>query len=273
MGTLYLVATPIGNLEDITLRAIKILQQVDLIAAEDTRTTRALLSHYDIHTRLISHHKVNEQKNTNRLLELLAEKNIALVSDAGTPVINDPGYLLVKAAIAAGIKVVPIPGVSSPITALSVSGLPADEFTYIGYLPHKSSDRRVFLEKYQNTRSTIILFETPHRIIPALEDMLKSWGNRNIAVCREMTKLFEEILRGSIEEVLQHFQNHPPLGEFTLVVDGNHEAITWSNEKILQEIKEELMTGEKPSVLAGRLADASGHPKKEIYSLIQSLKE
>ncbi len=272
MGTLYLVATPIGNLEDITLRAIKVLKQVDLIAAEDTRTTRALLSHYNIHTRLISNHRINEQKNAQHLLELLADKNIALVSDAGTPIINDPGYLLVRAAIEAGIKIVPIPGVSSPITALSVSGLPADEFTFIGYLPRKSSERRMLLEKYKNTRTTIILLETPHRIIPALEDMLKSWGNRNIAVCREMTKLFEEIQRGSFEEILQHFHNHPPLGEFTLVVEGNHESVTWGDEKILQEIKAELLTGEKPSVLAGRIADASGHSKKEIYRLIESLK-
>lgn len=272
MGTLYLVATPIGNLEDITLRAIKVLKQVDLIAAEDTRTTRALLSHYDIHTRMISNHRINEQKNAQHLLELLSDKDIALVSDAGTPVINDPGYLLVKAAIEAGIKVVPIPGVSSPITALSVSGLPADEFTYIGYLPHKSSERRMFLDKYKNTRATIILLETPHRIISALEDMQKTWGNRNIAVCREMTKLFEEILRGSVEEILQHFRTHPPLGEFTLVVEGNHESVIWSDEKILQEIKTELVSGEKPSVLAGRLANESGHSKKEIYRLIESLK-
>ncbi len=161
MGTLYLVATPIGNLEDITLRAIKILQQVDLIAAEDTRTTRALLTHFDIHTRLISNHNINEKKNVQHLLDLLEEKNIAIVSDAGTPVINDPGFHLVKAAIEAGIKVVPIPGPSSPITALSVSGLPADEFTYLGYLPHKSSERRLFLEKHRDIRSTIILLETP----------------------------------------------------------------------------------------------------------------
>lgn len=272
MGTLYLVATPIGNLEDITLRAIKTLKQVDIIAAEDTRTTRVLLNQYEITTKLISYHKVNEHRMTTRLLEMLAGKDIAVVSDAGTPLINDPGGLLVQAAIQAGYRIVPIPGASSPITALSISGLPTDEFLYIGYLPHKSSERVALLKNHSEIPATLILLETPHRLMPALQDILKVLGNRRVAVCREMTKLFEEVVRGTVDEAISHFSTHPPIGEFTLVVEGNRLTKTWSDEQVLIAIKEARNLGEKPSALAGRLADESGRTKKEIYKLIESNK-
>jgi 16S rRNA (cytidine1402-2'-O)-methyltransferase len=272
MGTLYLVATPIGNLEDITLRAIKVLKQVDLIAAEDTRTTKVLLNHYDIHTKLISNHKVNENRLTTRLLDDLANKDIAIVSDAGTPLINDPGFPIVTAAIQAGYRVVPIPGPSSPITALTASGLPSDEFMYLGYLPHKSSERLGLLKAKLDIRCTLILLETPHRLLSALHDIRLVMGNRKIAVCRELTKLFEEIIRGSVDEVISHFSEHPPIGEFTLVLEGNTESRTWSDDELLSAIQASLDAGEKPSALASRLAVESGRAKKEIYKQIQTFK-
>ncbi len=176
-GTLYIVATPIGNLEDITLRALKTLRSVDLIAAEDTRTTKVLLKHYEINTQLISNHHLNEKAQIDHLLGILQTKDIAIVSDAGTPVINDPGFPLVSAAAAAGIRVVPIPGPSSPITAISVSGLPADEFAYLGYFPKKSKERKDLLLRADGFDCSVIFLETPHRLLSALKDMRSVLGN------------------------------------------------------------------------------------------------
>jgi 16S rRNA (cytidine1402-2'-O)-methyltransferase len=224
-GILYLCATPIGNLEDITLRVLRILREVDLIAAEDTRHTRKLLSHYDIHTRLTSYHKFNQAKKGEALLELLASgKNIALVSDAGLPGISDPGAGLVAGALEKGLKVVPLPGPSAGITALVASGLPAGEFVFAGFLPAAGKARRQRLADLRSQKGTLIFYEAPHRLRSALADFLAVLGNRPAAAARELTKKHEEIVRGSLQGLLEHFQAKEPRGEFTLVVAGARET-------------------------------------------------
>lgn len=273
MGILYLVATPIGNLEDITLRALKILGSVDLIAAEDTRTTRGLLTHYDIHTPLTSNHNLNERARITELVDQLQSKNIAVVSDAGSPLINDPGFPLVQAAVAAGIKVQAIPGPSSPITALSISGLPADQFTFLGYIPRKNSERREFLSAAAAYPTTLIFLETPHRIQDSLAAMQETLGNRQIAICREMTKLYEEVIRGTISEAMDHFAAVEPLGEFTLVVAGLVPITEkWPRERMESEIRQGLAQNIRTKQLSRELSESSGWASKEIYNLAETLK-
>ena len=223
MPYLYIVATPIGNLEDITLRALRVLREVGLIAAEDTRVTRKLLNRYDITTPLTSYHEHNKLSKLPVMLNTLAEKDVALVSDAGMPGINDPGYELVRAAVDAGVRVVPIPGASAVTSAIAVSGLPIDRWTYLGFLPRKRAERRRLLESLASEKSTLVIFETPHRLRAALSDVLETLGDRRIAVCRELTKLHEEIFRGVVSEALAHFDS--PRGEFTLVIEGGAESI------------------------------------------------
>jgi 16S rRNA (cytidine1402-2'-O)-methyltransferase len=219
MGTLYVVGTPIGNLEDITLRAIRILKQVDLIAAEDTRVTRTLLNAYEITTPLASFHEFSGPAKVRRLVERLEVADVALVSDAGTPGISDPGYPLIRAAIEADVPVVPIPGPSATLTALVVSGLPMHAFTYLGFMPRKSGERRRLLESLADATLTQVLYESPHRLVAALTDIVAVLGpDRPLAVGRELTKKFEEIVRGSAAEVLERFQRRAPRGEFTLVI-------------------------------------------------------
>lgn len=273
MGLLYIVATPIGNLEDITLRALRILREVSVIAAEDTRVTRGLLSHYDIHTRMISHHNANEKLVTKKILDILESEDVAIVSDAGTPLINDPGFIIVKAAIEAGIRVVPIPGPSSPITALSVSGLPVDEFTYLGYLPHKQGDRLSMLRNKSELSSTLIIFSTPHRVLDDLQDILSVLGNRSIAVCRELTKMHEEVFRGNVQNALDHIQEHPPLGEFVLIIAGNATSTDWDDEQIDSAITSGLAENIKSTTLATIISRDSGVAKKEIYRRIEDRKK
>jgi 16S rRNA (cytidine1402-2'-O)-methyltransferase len=273
MGILYLVATPIGNLEDITLRALKVLGSVDLIAAEDTRTTRALLTHYDIHTALTSNHNLNERSKITDLLEQLQSKDIAVVSDAGSPLINDPGFPLVQAAVAAGIKVVSIPGPSSPITALSISGLPTDQFTFLGYIPRKNSERKEFFQQAGAYPTTLIFLETPHRIRESLAAMLEIFGDRDIAVCREMTKLFEEVIRGPISRAISHFASVDPMGEFTLVVSGKVESHEkWSENRMSDAIRAGWQQGKRTKDISKELAEQSCWNSKEIYTLAESLK-
>ena len=270
MPTLYLVATPIGNLEDITLRALRILREVPTIAAEDTRRTRQLLSHYGISKRPISYHEHNKRQREALLLEKLAEGDVALVSDAGTPLINDPGAELVRAALAAGHRVVPIPGASAPIAALIASGLPADAFLYLGYLPRKSKERRAVLQSVAELPYTLIFLETPHRLTAALADLATVLGaERPIAVARELTKQHEEILRGTIGEMVAHFAENEPRGEFTLVVGGAPaESKTWSAEQVETAIAEGLKAGESPSSLARRIAAQSGWRRNRVYEKI-----
>ena len=220
-GMLYVVSTPIGNLDDITLRALKILRHVDLIAAEDTRRTRKLLSHFDIHTPLVSYFEHNELKKLDKLLSNMKRgKEIALVSDAGTPGISDPGFRLIQQAIEKGIPVIPIPGPSAVIAALSISGLATDSFYFAGFLPRKGGKRRKLLEKLGDLDGTSILYESPHRLMKTLGDLLEVCGDRQIVVTRELTKAFEEAIRGSICEVINTLEGRRIKGEVTIVLAG-----------------------------------------------------
>ncbi len=275
MGTLYLVATPIGNLEDMSPRAVRTLREARLVAAEDTRVTRKLLTHFDIHTPLTSYFEHNKLTKLDLILAALAEGDVALVSDAGTPAINDPGYELVKAALAAGHNVSPVPGPSAPVAALAASGLPTDAFLYLGYLPRKASERRESLRQVENLPYTLIFLETPHRLLAALADLEAGLGDRQIAVARELTKVHEEIWRGTISEAAEHFTKTEPRGEFTLVVGGKtkEEKQKWTEDKVMIAIKFGLKLGEPPSALAKRVAQESGWERKEIYKRITSLRD
>ena len=235
-GTLFIVSTPIGNLEDITLRAIRILKESDIIAAEDTRRTRILLNHYQIKKPLISYFEHNKiYKGKLIVKELLNGRNVALVSDAGTPGISDPGYLLIKQSLEQGIDIVPVCGVSALNAALSVCGLPTNRFYFSGFLPIKRSKKKTFLEKFKDKEETIIIFESPHRLIKTLEDIKEVIGDRNIAICRELTKIYEEIFRGKISEGIEEFLNRKVIkGEFTIVIGGANSLA--DSEKPLQTI-------------------------------------
>ena len=276
MGTLYLVATPIGNLEDITLRAINVLRQARLIAAEDTRQTMKLLQRFEVHTPAISYHEHNKlsQGRINEILNALAEGDVALVSDAGMPGLNDPGYELVGAALEAGYPVSPIPGASAPVSALVVSGLPTDAFLYLGYLPRKSSERRRRLEEVQAYPYTLIFLETPHRLQEALEDLQTVLGDRRVAVARELTKMYEEIFRGTLSQAQAHFEQHEPRGEFTLVVAGKGEeaAGPWSEDQLADALREGIASGMPQSQLAGEVAARSGWQRRDVYRKIMEIK-
>jgi 16S rRNA (cytidine1402-2'-O)-methyltransferase len=219
VGTLYLVATPIGNLEDITLRALRVLKEVPLVAAEDTRVTRTLFRAHAISTPLVSFHEFTSAARRGRLLDRLAEGDLALVTDAGMPGISDPGYPLIRDALAAGHAVVPVPGASSVLAALVASGLPTHSFCFHGFLPRTSAGRRRFFEQHASADTTLVLFESPHRVLAALADLVAVLGPvRPLAVARELTKRFEEVFRGTAAEALEHFRAHAPRGEFTLVI-------------------------------------------------------
>lgn len=219
-GTLYLVATPIGNLEDITYRAVKVLSSVDLIAAEDTRTTKILLDHYNIIKPMISYYSYNEQVRAPQLIEkLLAGQSIAVVSDAGTPGISDPAFHIVRQALENNIPIIPIPGASAVFSALVVSGLPTDRFVFEGFLPLKKG-RKTKFESLKTEQRTIVIYESPHRIIRTLEDIQTYLGNRQVVIARELTKKFEEILRGTTESVLTEIKSKQPRGEYVLLIGG-----------------------------------------------------
>jgi len=222
MPVLYVIATPIGNLEDISLRALRLLQEVKLIAAEDTRTTRHLLNAHNIKTPLTSYHEHSKRAKLDYLLNFLEEEDLALVSEAGMPGLSDPGYELIVAAIERGISVVPIPGASAVITALVVSGLPTDQFLYLGFLPRRKGQRQRLLSSIVDEPRTIVAFETPHRLREALSDIEEILGNRRLSVCRELTKVHEEIFRGRVSQAREHFVE--PRGEFTLVIEGRTRA-------------------------------------------------
>ncbi len=220
-GTLYIVATPIGNLEDITLRAIRILKEVDLIAAEDTRHTRKLLSHFDIHTPLTSFFQGNERDKAGRLIGALKQgKNVALVSNAGTPCISDPGYPLLVQAVKEGLTICPVPGPSALASAVSAAGLPTDRFTFVGFLPDKTGKRKNALEKLKGIDHTLVFYISPWKAEASLEDIREVMGNRAAVLCRELTKVHEEFIRGALSEIIFHLEKHPPKGEITLVVSG-----------------------------------------------------
>lgn len=223
MGTLYVVATPIGNLEDITLRALRVLKEVPLVAAEDTRVTRTLFRAHDIHTPLASFHEFTSPRSRGRLVDRLEDGDVALVTDAGTPAISDPGYPLIRDALSAGHEVVPIPGASSVLAALMVAGLPTNAFCFEGFLPRTSATRRKLFARHAESDNTLVVLESPYRVLAALQDLEAALGpDRQVAVGRELTKKFEEVFRGSVSSALEHFTQHAPRGEFTLVVGGTN---------------------------------------------------
>ena len=266
MPSLYVVATPIGNLEDITLRALRVLGEVGLIAAEDTRVTRKLLSRHGIHTRLTSYREHNRATKLPSLLSALEQMDVALVSDAGTPAISDPGRELVREASLAGIPVVSVPGPSAVTAAVAVSGLPLDRFLYLGFLPRKRSERQRALEQVASERCTLVILEAPHRLQACLEDLRETLGDRLIAVCRELTKLHEEVFRGPVSDALAFFRQ--PRGEFTLVITGAEETDDGVGLEIAQEILAALHqegVGAKEAV--SRAAKKSGMSRRELYRL------
>lgn len=267
MGTLFLVATPIGNLEDISARALRILRQVVLIAAEDTRVTRKLLTHFDIHAPVLSYYEHNKLTRLDAILDRLQEGDVALVSDAGTPALNDPGYELVRATLQAGHRVSPVPGPSAPIAALIASGLPTDSFLYCGYLPRKRAERQAFLREVAEFPFTLIFLESPHRLAESLLDLLHVLGDRPVALGRELTKLHEEIWRGNLTDAIRHFS--APRGEFVLVVSGRpaSQATRWSEPQLQAAISHELGAGIAPAQLAAALSPRSGWPRRDIYKL------
>lgn len=270
MGTLYLVATPIGNLEDMSPRAIRILHEASLIAAEDTRHTGNLLKHFEIQTPLTSYFEHNKLSKLDFILDKLSTGDVALVSDAGTPAINDPGYELVRAALASGADVVPVPGPSAPVAALAVSGLPTDSFLYLGYLPHKKTERRKFVGQVANLPYTLIFLESPHRVLDSLADLLASLGDRRICVAREMTKMFEEYWRGTIGGAIEHFKSQEARGEFTLVVEGKKKEprVKWTEEELKKAIQKESKGGKSAKEISAELSERSGWNKKEVYRLV-----
>lgn len=267
MGTLYLIATPIGNLEDMSPRAVRILREVRLIAAEDTRQTQKLLTHFDIHTPVTSYFEHNKLSKLEGILSKLNEGDVGLVSDAGTPALNDPGYELVRAALKVGHLVSPVPGPASPIAALTASGLPSDSFLYLGYLPRRSAERKKVFKQVADFSHTLIFLETPHRLLGSLTDLVAVLGDRQVALARELTKVHEEIWRGSASEALLYFKE--PRGEFVLVVAGKVKELgeKWSEKKLLSAIRREIKAGNSPSALAAKLAVDSGWPRRDIYKL------
>jgi 16S rRNA (cytidine1402-2'-O)-methyltransferase len=262
--SLYIVATPIGNREDISLRALRILGEVKLIAAEDTRRTRRLLATYDIKTPVTSYHEHNKWTKLNYILGYLDGDDVALVCNAGTPGISDPGYELVVAAAQRGIPVVPVPGASVVVAALVISGLPGDKFVYIGFLPYKTGGRRRLLESVADEYGTLIVLEAPHRLRAALNDIRLVLGDRKVAVCRELTKIHEEVFRGTVSQAIDHFTE--PRGEFTLVIEGKRQKdkpqLTEDIERQLHSMYQAGITAKE--TIAG-ISGQTGLSKKELY--------
>ena len=270
-GTLYVVGTPIGNLEDLSLRAARVLREVPLVAAEDTRVARRLLTHLGARPRLLSYNEHNRQERLPRLLRELGQGDVALVSDAGMPGISDPGRELVAAAAEQGIKVESVPGPSAVTTALAVSGLPADSFLFLGFLPRSRRERRDTLRHASLSPTTVVLFEAPHRLRATLEDIVAIFGNRPLAVCRELTKLYEEIYRGTAGEALEHFDS--PRGEFVLVLAGNQHpfatepAAPQDDQEIRQFMQDRRLEGARSRDAVSDASELFGIPKNKAYSL------
>jgi 16S rRNA (cytidine1402-2'-O)-methyltransferase len=268
MSTLYLVATPIGNLEDITLRGLRILQEVSLIAAEDTRRARILAQRYEIDTPITSYYEANKLAKLETLLDSLSHGDVALISEAGTPGLSDPGYELVRAAIARGVPVVPVPGPSAPVTALVISGLPTDRFLYLGFLPRRRSERRQLLADVAGHPVTLIAFEAPHRLRGSLADIEAALGNRQVAICRELTKLHEQVWRGTVSDARAYFTDVEPRGEFTLVLAGAAARDErWGEQEVRAALADLLAHGTSRSSAARQIAKASGWRKDDVYRL------
>jgi 16S rRNA (cytidine1402-2'-O)-methyltransferase len=266
MGTLYVVATPIGNLEDVTLRAIRVLREVDLVLAEDTRRTRTLLAHHDIRSRPRSLHAHNEAQRSEEVLEVLASgSSVALVSDAGTPLVSDPGERLVVAAIEAGHPVVPIPGASAILSALVASGLPTAPFLFLGFLPRRKGERNALLARIRERTETVVLFESPRRLAATLRQLAEALGARPACVARELTKLHEEVARGSLPELAERFAEGTR-GEVTLVIGGAEEEPALDEAALDAKIRKLVAEGKTAREVAAALAPEAGLPKRQIYA-------
>ncbi|MDX6305099.1 MAG: rRNA (cytidine1402-2-O)-methyltransferase [Blastocatellia bacterium] len=278
-GTLFIVATPIGNLEDVTQRALRVLAEVDLIACEDTRRTRVLLNHFSIKTKTISYHEHNERERTEQICKLLVSgKDVALVSDAGTPLINDPGFRLTNAAIELNLPVVPIPGPTALVSALVASGLPSDQFLFAGFLPARANARRARLEELRAMPATLVFYEAPHRIAATLADALAVLGNRPAAVARELTKIHEEIARGSLHELIQRF-GKPARGEMVLLISGagieesattEEAAPAW--RRLIERVSELESEGLDAKAALKKAARELGIKRAEAYRLVVAQK-
>jgi 16S rRNA (cytidine1402-2'-O)-methyltransferase len=281
-GTLYIVATPIGNLEDITQRALLVLREVALVACEDTRRTRGLLNHFGIKTKTISYHEHNEHERADQLCKLLESgKDVALVSDAGTPLISDPGFRIVNVAAARGVRVIPIPGPSAFVAALSASGLPSDQFFFVGFLPARANARKVKLEELRGIPATLVFYEAPHRIAKTLKDSLDILGNRNAAVARELTKIHEEFARGNLSELAQRFSdNAPTRGEIVLIISGPaagqspdlNEGIEPSSGSLIERVSELEREGLDSKAALKKAARELGIKRAEAYRLMVAQK-
>jgi 16S rRNA (cytidine1402-2'-O)-methyltransferase len=273
-GTLYVVATPIGNLEDVTLRALRVLKEVDLIAAEDTRHTQKLLGHYNIRTPLTSYHEHNERAKAPALvMRLLDGASIALVSDAGTPALSDPGYRLVVAAAAANVRVTPVPGAAALTAALSVAALPTDRFVFEGFLAEKKRGRRARLQALRDERRTLVFYEAPHRLKETLHDLEEIFGDRMIAVGREMTKINEEVRRGRLSEISADFAERDVRGEVVIVVQGFTGETAVSGELLRAEIRDLQAAGMRVKEIAETVGEKYARPKKEIYGIALELQK
>jgi len=273
VGQLYLVATPIGNLEDITARALRVLRECHLVAAEDTRRTGQLLAHFDIHTALTSYFEHNKLTKLDTILRALAEGDVALVSDAGTPGLSDPGYELVQAALEAGYRVTPVPGASAVLAALVASGLPTDAFVYLGFLPRKAADLKHLLASLVREPRTLVAYEAPHRLLDTLAAIETTLGNRSVAVARELTKLHEEIFRGTVSAAHAHFAAKDILGEITLVIGGvEPQALApWEAPRVQAELQQLLAQGMKKKDAARLVAELAGWGQREVYRLASEL--
>ncbi|WP_172199333.1 16S rRNA (cytidine(1402)-2'-O)-methyltransferase [Saccharibacillus qingshengii] len=277
-GTLYLVATPIGNLEDMTYRAVRTLKECELIAAEDTRQTRKLLTHFEIvPQKLFSYHEHNKAASGPELIRYIIEgKNLALVSDAGLPAVSDPGSDLVKLAIEAGIAIVPVPGANAALSALIVSGLSTERFTFAGFLPRDNKDRREALEALGGLEGTLLFYESPHRVIKTVEAMLEAWGPRKAVLARELTKRHEEVARGTLDELLQRMNEYPPLGEYCIAVEGeSHQQAQERRDAWWQtlELEDHVAHYEKQEGLSRKdamkkTAADRGLSKRDIYNAL-----
>lgn len=270
-GKLYICPTPIGNLEDITLRTLRVLEEVDLIAAEDTRHSLKLLNHYQIKKPLTSYHEHNiMEKGPELINKLLKGQDIGLITDAGMPGISDPGEHIIKLAIEENIDVVALPGATASITALVVSGLSTDKFVFEGFLPAKKKDRKEALKKLVEERRTIIFYESPHRLVNSLEDMLDILADRNVAVCRELTKLHEEIYRGTFQLAIEKFKIDKIKGEFVIVVEGNKEEVLEEEIDIIEELKKYIDEGLSKKEAVRIVSKAFNIPRNTVYK--ESLK-
>jgi 16S rRNA (cytidine1402-2'-O)-methyltransferase len=273
-GCLYLVATPIGNLEDMTFRAVRILKEVDCIAAEDTRQTRKLLSHFEIANRLISYHEHNKLASGPEIVRMLLEgKRIALVSDAGIPAISDPGQELVQLAAAEGVPVIPIPGANAALSALIVSGLSTERFLFMGFLPKGKKELSVLLQRYSETKATYILYEAPHRLIRTLEQLLEHWGDRRIALVREITKKHEEVFRGTLKEALLDLDLQAPRGEYVIVLEEATESpesqstqLWWEPLTLEEHVHRYESEGQSKKEAIKQTAVDRGLPKRDVYN-------